>query len=90
MSKAHAGARAQSARNTSEPSKSALASATADHPAFKPHKKLFMVLMIVLALWVGILVALYVTTVRGRQPGDKPASQTNHPHPSLPTRAYRA
>ena len=63
---------------------------TPDRPALKGHKTLFIVLMIALVIWVGFLVTMYVTTVRGRQPGDKPPGQTNHPHPALPTRAYRA
>jgi hypothetical protein len=40
----------------------------------KPRKGLFAALMVVFAAWVGVLLALYFTTVRGYRPPAPPSA----------------
>ena len=51
----------------------------------KPRRGLFKVLLIVLAVWVGVLVGLYVTMVRPRhQPHRAPAGDSSMALPQAP------
>lgn len=40
------------------------ATSSENHPTLAPQRKLFVTLMIVLAVWVSVLLVLYFTTVR--------------------------
>ena len=57
------------------------AAPTPSAPALKPRKTLFIVLMIVLVIWVGFLVTIYLMTVRAprvrhhQQPTPQPIPQ---------------
>ena len=55
-----------------------------DQIELKPRKGLFIALMVALALWVVILVVLYLTTVRGKQPTVRPDRPAANPQSNLP------